>query len=102
MDLGNYMRFLAALLFVLALIALATWLARRYGFGTRAAPARRGERRLKIVEIVTLDSKHRAVLLSRDDTEHLVLLGGATGVVVESGIRPAHAEPPNSNGSGGH
>lgn len=88
MDFSNYLRFAAALLFVLALIGLATWLARRYGLGSRTAPAKRGERRLSIVEVATLDPKHRAVLLRRDDTEHLILLGGARGVVIESGIRP--------------
>ena len=33
MDAGNYVRFVAALIFVLGLIALATWLARRFGVG---------------------------------------------------------------------
>lgn len=85
MDLGNYLRFFAALLFVLALIGVATWLARKLGFGVRAGP-RRGERRLSVVEVATIDSKHRAVLLRRDDTEHLVVLGATSDVVVETGI----------------
>ena len=93
MDLGNYMRFFAALVFVLALIGLATWLARKFGFGIRSAPVRRGDRRLHVVEVATVGSKHRAVLLRRDDKEHLVILGGATDVVVETGI----AAPPESS-----
>lgn len=87
MDAGNYVRFVAALLFVLALIALATWLARRFGLGGQGASVRRSERRLKVIETITLDSKHRAVLLRRDDTEHLVLLGANCDIVVETGIK---------------
>lgn len=92
MDLGNYLRFIAALIFVLALIAGATWLARRFGFGTRAAP-RRSERRLSVVEVATIDSKHRAVLLRRDDKEHLVVIGGASDMVVETGIDAPDGTP---------
>lgn len=33
MDASNYVRFVAALLFVLALIAFAIWLAKRFGMG---------------------------------------------------------------------
>ena len=33
MDASNYVRFVATLLFVLALIAFATWLAKRFGMG---------------------------------------------------------------------
>lgn len=86
MDYGNYIRFVAALIFVLGLIALATWLAKRFGIGTRSGPMRGAPRRLRVVEIATVDAKHRAVLLRRDDTEHLVLIGGATDIVIESGI----------------
>ena len=38
MDLRDYGRFLAALLFVLGLIALVTWLARRFRLGVGAPP----------------------------------------------------------------
>lgn len=95
MDAGNYVRFVAALLFVLALIALATWLARRFGVGGQANTLRRNERRLKVVEAMNVDSKHRAVLISRDGTEHLILLGANCDVVIETGITP----PPPQTGS---
>jgi flagellar protein FliO/FliZ len=88
MDLSNYLRFVAALAFVLALIGFATWLARRYGVGGRAVPGKRGDRRLGIVEIATIDAKHRAVLIRRDDREHLLLIGGASDLVIETGIVP--------------
>ena len=48
---------------------------------------KRGERRLQIVEAMTVDAKHRAILIRRDDTEHLVLLGPTADVVIETGIK---------------
>lgn len=86
MDASNYVRFIAALLFVLALIAFATWLAKRFGLGGGINTVRRGARRLKVVEALTVDAKHRAVLIRRDNTEHLVMLGPTTDVVIETGI----------------
>lgn len=86
MDASNYVRFVAALLFVLALIAFATWLAKRFGMGGRVNAVKRGERRLHIIEALTVDAKHRAVLIRRDNTEHLVLLGPTTDLVIETGI----------------
>lgn len=86
MDLSNYIRFVAALAFVLALIGVATWAARRFGIGGKVPPVRRGDRRLQIVEVAVVDPKHRAVLLKRDDVEHLVLIGPTASTLIESGI----------------
>src|SRR6056297_1150283 len=81
----SYLRFVLALVFVLALIGLAAWLVRRLGLGGAMAP--RGRRRLAIVEVLPLDARRRLVLLRCDDTEHLVLLGATTEAVVQAGIR---------------
>jgi flagellar protein FliO/FliZ len=89
MSLDLYSRFLLALVFVVALIAVLAWLARRFGLAGRGSAGRAG-RRLAIVESMALDGKRRLVLVRRDDTEHLVLVGGETALVVESGIRPPH------------
>jgi flagellar protein FliO/FliZ len=84
---GDYFRFVLALAFVLALIGVLAWLARRFGFGQ--TPRLGGQaRRLKIVESLPLDARRRLVLVRRDETEHLLLLGGANELTVESGIRP--------------
>lgn len=88
MDFTNYLRFIAALIFVLALIGLATWLARRLGFGGKVTSLRGSQRRLQVSEVTTIDSKHRAVLIRRDDVEHLVMLGVNNDVVIETGIEP--------------
>ena len=87
MDLGNYLRFVFALLFVLGLIGALSILVRRYGFGMANQPIRKGrDRRLSLVEILPIDTKRRAVLIRRDAVEHLIILGPDSETVVESGI----------------
>jgi len=87
MDADTLFRFALALAFVLALIALVAWIARRLRLGGPLMTARRPSR-LGVVEVLTLDARRRLVLLKRDDREHLVLLGPSGDIVVERG-RPA-------------
>lgn len=84
MDLIDYGRFLAALLFVLGLIALVAWLARRFRLGMAAAPS--AARRLAVLETLPLDARRKLVLIRCDDTEHLLLLGADGNHVVERSI----------------
>jgi flagellar protein FliO/FliZ len=84
MDLIDYGRFLAALLFVLGLIALVAWLARRFRLGPGGAPG--AARRLTVLETLPLDARRKLVLVRRDDTEHLLLLGTEGSRLVEGGI----------------
>jgi flagellar protein FliO/FliZ len=77
-------RFLAALLFVLGLIALAAWLARRFRLGPSGMPG--GARRLAGLETLPLDARRKLVLIRRDGAEHLLLLLGTDGnCLIESG-----------------
>jgi flagellar protein FliO/FliZ len=97
MELDSYLRFLLALVFVLALIALVSWLVRRFGLtGATAAPRSKAGRRLGIVEILPVDAKRRLILLKRDGVEHLVLLGSSSETLIESRIadRPLAEAPP--------
>ena len=84
MDLVAYFRFILALVFVLALIGALAWMLRRYGLGGRIATSRRGL--LSIVEVAQLDARRRAVLLRRDNVEHLLVLGPTHETVIESRI----------------
>jgi flagellar protein FliO/FliZ len=93
MSPGAYFQFVAALAFVLALIAGCAWAVRRFGLFSQMAPKLGGKRRLSIVETLGLDAKRRLVLVRRDDKEHLVILGPASETVVEAGIAP----PPDTN-----
>ncbi|MFM7347447.1 MAG: flagellar biosynthetic protein FliO [Tagaea sp.] len=84
-------QFAAALAFVLALVALVAWLARRFLPGAAGVQAGK-KRRLAIVENLALDPKTRAVLLRRDDAEHLIVLGPNAATKIET--IPAPAETP--------
>ena len=94
MDLGEYFRFFLALGVVLLMIAGLAALVRRSGLGGRLAMApAHGERRLAVVEVRPLDAKRKLVLLRRDDREHLVLLGVAGDLLIESDIPAPPAQP---------
>ncbi len=42
--------------------------------------------RLMIVDAAAIDAKRRLVLVRRDNVEHLVMIGGPTDIVIETGI----------------
>ena len=87
MDLSEYVRFLVALVFVLALIVSMALLARRAGFGFPTAASKApGSRRLEVIEVTPIDGRRRMVLVRRDNVEHLLLLGPTTETVIETRI----------------
>ena len=88
----DIVRLVTALVFVLALIGLCAWLLRRFGPSMRLG-GRRG--RLGLVESIAIDSRRRLLLVRRDKTEHLLLIGGARDLVIETGITTA--VPPDSH-----
>lgn len=53
------------------------------------------EPRLMVLDAAAVDPKRRLVLIRRDEVEHLIMIGGPTDIVIESGIvdraRPAAA-----------
>lgn len=90
MTLDDYLKFFFALLFVLSLMGGLAYVIKRFGLnGDRLIPA--AQRRLKIVEVLQLDMRRKAILLRRDDKEHLVILGSAGETVIETDI-PAKPE----------
>ena len=54
---------------------------------------RSGEKRLSVVEVAAVDARHRLVLLRRDETEHLVLLGTNNDLLLETNITPPKPSP---------
>ena len=44
------------------------------------------EPRLLILDAAAVDPKRRLVLIRRDDVEHLIMIGGPTDIVIETGI----------------
>jgi flagellar protein FliO/FliZ len=98
MDFDVYLRFMFALVLVLALIGALTWAARRFGLGAQLTPNTGKSPRLAIVEVRAMDSRRKLVLVRRDACEHLVLLGPSQDLLLESGI-PAPAPLPKAEPS---
>ncbi len=71
----------------LLLLAIALWIIRRR---SGSAPFIRGGRnrqpRLQVLDATAVDARRRLVLVRRDNVEHLVMIGGPTDIVIESGI----------------
>jgi len=81
---SQIIKFIAALVFVLALMGGLALAVRKFGSNhPLTAPHKR---RLKIMEVLPLDAKRKAVLLKRDGREHLVILGANSETLIESGI----------------
>ena len=76
MPLADFARAIFALALTLGLVGLAAVALRRFGPDAigRLVPSRK-ERRLAVVESLTLDPARRLVLISCDGEERLLLLG---------------------------
>jgi flagellar protein FliO/FliZ len=75
--------FAAAAIVAVAFIVRRTM---RGGPGLTTLFAAKSPKRLDIVEQAVVDAKRRLVLVRRDDVEHLLMTGGPTDIVIESGI----------------
>jgi flagellar protein FliO/FliZ len=91
MEFSEIFRFVASLAFIIGLIGLCAYAAKRMGLATGNISATGSQKRLSIVEVKVIDAKHRLVLMRRDNREHLVLLGGEQDLLIESGIEAPEA-----------
>lgn len=84
---GN--RFLVAALGVsLALLCLfiVLWILRNRAPSPFVRGGRNRQPRLQVLDAAAVDTRRRIVLIRRDNVEHLVMIGGPTDIVIESGI----------------
>src|SRR5258708_6997786 len=87
-------RFIVAFLLVLGLIGAGAFLWRRFGGGPLRTTGPRGRQpRLAVIDAAAVDARRRLVLIRRDNTEHLLMIGGPTDIVIESNIARAAANP---------
>jgi flagellar protein FliO/FliZ len=93
MDFATYFKAFLGLAIVIGLILGLSWLLKRLGLGDFKGPLSR-KRRLMTVEAVMLDSRNKAILLRRDNVEHLVLVGPNTSQIIETGIPAPQTAPP--------
>lgn len=88
MGMDGYLRFVLALIFVIALIGVFAAIFRRLGFGFPSHAIKSGgDRRIGVVEVAPLDSRRKLVLVQRDGVEHLLVISPTTEVVIERNIR---------------
>jgi flagellar protein FliO/FliZ len=85
MDLTEIFRFVAALAFIIGLIGVCAYAAKRFGFATGSFGGS-AVKRLSVSEVKVLDAKHRLILVRRDGKEHLILMGGEHNLLIETGI----------------
>ena len=95
MNVLDFARAIFGLAFVLGLIGLCAWAARRYAPQLMAKlGAERGARRLQVMETLVLDPARRLVLVRVDDEERLILLGEGRELIEprQPAPRPAPTE----------
>lgn len=85
MGLVGIVKFVAALVFVLALMGGLSFALKRMGYGNPALAVGR-QRRLKLAEVLPIDTRHKAVILECDGEQHLVILGTAGDTVVKNNL----------------
>ncbi len=86
MDVYDYIKFFAAFALVMGLMAGLALLLKKLNLGNIGI-AQDAKRRLNIIEVLPLDPRRKAVLIRRDDAEHLVILGPSGETVVETNIK---------------
>ena len=91
-DLGPYTVPILALAGLIVLAGLVVWLG-RLARRNRSQGVVAGHR-LAVIDHIQIDENRRLVLIQRDDVQHLVVLGGGSDFLVESGIAAVHARAP--------
>lgn len=88
MEAAVYVKFILALGFVVALLLIFAFLAKKYGFiaNVTLKSKKAKDRRLNVVEILPIDTKRRALILRKDDREYLILLGAERDLLIDSNL----------------
>lgn len=85
-DIPQILRLILALVFVLSLMGGLALLLKKLGLSsTVSAPG--SKRRVKVIENLQIDHRHRAIILECDSKQHLVLFGPNGDTVVDSDIK---------------
>ena len=94
MDSHEIIKFISAFALVISLMGILWIVLKKMGINGGFSLQQGKKRRLQLVEILPLTSTHKAVLLRRDDKDHLVILGSNGETVVETSI-PVQEEKTN-------
>jgi hypothetical protein len=80
-------------LILVAILALVVWIMRLFFNKVVKSNSVSTQSRLAVVDAANIDGHRRMVLIRRDDVEHLVMIGGASDVLIESNIGHAFHSP---------
>lgn len=99
---GDLFFYIAAFVFVIALIVLGSWLWRTMlerGIPLPGNALFKGgrEKRIGAIETASIDARRKLVLIRRDGVEHLIMTGGPVDVVIETGIKPSNTYQPGQS-----
>jgi hypothetical protein len=74
---------------LLCLVGVLLLMRRRSGPSPFLRGGKNRQPRLQVLDAAAVDARRRIVLVRRDNVEHLVMIGGPTDIVIESGIQGA-------------
>ena len=97
-DLPQFVKLALSLAIVVSLMGGLAFILKKLGLATEAHMKSGTDNRLKIVESIPMDARRRAVILRRDDQDHVVILGPNGETIVETNI-PAVDDFDNSRGN---
>ena len=65
------------------------YILKRVGWGQNGLSplGSKSKKRLKVIESLQLDARRKAIIIQRDNTQHLVLLGATGETVIETNIK---------------
>lgn len=70
----------------LVVLIIVLWIIRNKAPSPFVRGGRSRQPRLQVLDAAAVDTRRRLVLVRRDNIEHLILIGGPTDIVIESGI----------------
>ena len=99
---GDLFFYIAAFVFVIALIVLGAWLwrsmlERGVNLPGNSLFKAASQKRIGAIETASIDSRRKLVLIRRDGVEHLIMTGGPVDVVIETGIERSASYQTNSS-----
>ncbi len=92
MGMELYLHSMLGLCFVIGLIFLCAYLAKRYGLNGSVSGI---NSRLKVLASKTLDVKTKVVLMQKDDREYLILISGQSAQVIDRSGYKSDSQTPS-------
>lgn len=83
METVDYTRFFLSLAFVMALIWLCAWLAKRFGLDKKLRGVTTVTGRLNVTDTLYLDPRRKLLLVRADQREYVLLLSGDAVTVID-------------------